>query len=120
VCLVQVTNQIEIITLDHYARLAMRTARPHDSHRDALLYSSHAIAGEAGEYVDLIKKSIFHGHALDRDCVRSELGDLLWGVQFAAQANGFRLRDIAEGNIAKLAARYPNGFSEWASINRAA
>jgi NTP pyrophosphatase (non-canonical NTP hydrolase) len=77
------------------------------------------LCGEAGEACDLIKKHIFNGHKLDRLKLSSELGDVLWYLAVTADALGIDLAWIAEQNLAKLAARYPNGYSDEASIERA-
>ena len=47
-----------------------------------------------------------------------ELGDVLWYVAVTADAYGLDLDDIAEANIAKLKARYPEGFDTARSRNR--
>lgn len=77
------------------------------------------VAGEAGEVADLIKKHLGHGHTLDRNKLANELGDVLWYVGVLAYMAGFSLSEIAEINKAKLVSRYPNGFEESRSINRA-
>lgn len=74
---------------------------------------------EAGEFGDLIKKHLFHGHELDEEKVKSELGDVLWYLGNICNILDIKLEDIASGNIKKLKNRYPNGFSEQDSINRA-
>jgi NTP pyrophosphatase (non-canonical NTP hydrolase) len=70
------------------------------------------LAGEAGEVVELIKKHCFHGKALDRESLRKELGDVLWYISAICSEVGLELGDVAEANIDKLFARYPNGFVE--------
>ncbi len=67
------------------------------------------IAGEGGEYNELIKKEYYHGIPSDREKVKKELGDILWYIAAAALLHDFTLQDIAETNIAKLMARYPDG-----------
>lgn len=109
------------MSLDEYQKAALRTARvneadkcdPLDLARDAL-----GVAGEAGEVADLVKKVVGHGHDLDRDKVKKELGDVLWYVAVLAHRVGFTLEHVAEANVEKLRARYPAGFSEEASKNR--
>jgi len=49
-----------------------------------------------------------------------ELGDILWGVAFAAEVLGVSLSTVAEANIAKLKKRYPDGFDPERSMNRGA
>lgn len=76
------------------------------------------IAGEAGEVADLIKKHVGHGHTLDQQKLVKELGDVLWYISALCTLNGLSLADVARTNVAKLRLRYPDGFTEEASINR--
>lgn len=68
--------------------------------------------------IDLIKKHIGHGHPLDRERLLRELGDVLWYVSAIAGALGFTLEEVARANVAKLRARYPDGFDPARSQNR--
>lgn len=83
-------------------------------------YCNYALglSGEAGEVADLIKKGVFHGHEMNRHAIAKELGDVLWYVSQLSRLVGFTLEEVATMNINKLKARYPNGFSEEASVNR--
>ncbi len=103
------------MTLNEYQELAMRTHVP-----DPVRLAAYGLglAGESGEVCDLIKKHIGHGHDLDLGKVREELGDVLWYLAGLAEVLGLNLSDIAQTNIAKLARRYPDGFSHEASRNR--
>ncbi len=47
-----------------------------------------------------------------------ELGDIMYYVSIMVHELGYTLQDIAEMNIAKLAKRYPDGFSREASQAR--
>lgn len=118
------------MSLNHYQQQAKRTASA-DWDKVAvrvlryptclpLLNFALGAAGEAGEIADYIKKVIFHGHDLDEDKLIKEIGDALWYLSQIAQVIGVPLEVIAEANIAKLQARYPEGFSETASQNREA
>lgn len=86
--------------------------------RDAILNYSIGIAGEAGEVANLVKKSVFHGHELDKQHLKEELGDVLFYVAALATTFNISLDDVADFNIEKLKKRYPDGFSIEASINR--
>lgn len=101
-----------------YQEKALRTAGPEC--RGNLAYSMGGVGGEAGEYVDVVKKHLWHGVSEEdsRDKALKELGDLLWGVAQAADAWGLSLEEVAGYNLAKLAARYPNGFTTEASKAR--
>jgi len=80
-------------------------------------YLALGLAGEAGEYADLVKHEQFHGHPEDNDKAAEELGDALWYLSCAALERGFTLSTIAERNLAKLLVRYPHGFTEKESIS---
>ena len=115
---VEARRASETNALDAYQTKAMRTAPMKCSPEIQLATFGLGVAGEAGEVADLIKKHLGHGHALDRDKLRKELGDVLWYVAGIAHLHGMPLSEVATANIVKLQARYPNGFSSEASINR--
>lgn len=108
--------------MNQYNRDAMRTAPYGTSLRDELVVCGLGLTGEAGEVADHIKKVLFHGHPLD-DVAKAklveELGDVLWYIARGALALGVTMDEIASGNVDKLAARYPEGFSPERSMNRA-
>lgn len=101
-----------------YDRAAQRTVSEDLGERDGLLLGAVGLAGEAGEVADLVKKHVFHGHDLDRAHALEELGDILWYVSFTARTLGSSLEAVASANVAKLASRYPDGFSRKASRER--
>ncbi|MGD6829035.1 nucleoside triphosphate pyrophosphohydrolase family protein [Bacillus pumilus] len=76
------------------------------------------LSGESGEVVDIIKKHVFHGHSLDKDKIVKELGDVMHYVAGIATLLEIELPEVLEGNIDKLKKRFPEGFSEAASIVR--
>lgn len=76
------------------------------------------LAGETGEVVELVKKHLGHGHELDRDRLRNELGDVLWYLASLADVAGINLDVVAMANVAKLRARYPHGFDSERSKRR--
>ncbi len=75
-------------------------------------------AGEAGEVADNVKKIYFHDHEMDKEELKKELGDVLWYLANLAYEMDIRFEEVAIENIQKLAERYPEGFSEFASKNR--
>ncbi|MHA2263576.1 MAG: nucleoside triphosphate pyrophosphohydrolase family protein [Candidatus Thorarchaeota archaeon] len=101
-----------------YQELAERTVNKALKGKDRLSMTALGLTGESGEVADMIKKSLYHGHPLDRERLTKEIGDVLWYISVMAETLGIPLEKIAEQNIAKLAARYPEGFSEYLSINR--
>ena len=99
------------MTFDEYEAGVQATWDCGKTARDRLLNAAMGVGGEAGEYVDLIKKQEFHGVPADKMKVLKELGDILYYVTAAAKEHGFTLHDVAVENNRKLAARYPNGFT---------
>jgi len=78
------------------------------------------IVGEAGEIGDYLKKVLCHGHPMNIEKLTDEAGDLMWYLSTTLTTYDITLEEVIEHNIAKLKARYPDGFSEERSINRSA
>ncbi|MEK6221443.1 MAG: nucleoside triphosphate pyrophosphohydrolase family protein [Chloroflexota bacterium] len=106
------------LTFNKYQELALRTASVDREEDQRKIIAALGLAGEAGEFANLIKKLTAHGHAISTEKLVEELGDVLWYLSEAASACGLTLDNIAENNIAKLVERYPDGFSHESSINR--
>lgn len=105
------------MTLDEYQSHVLRTSNDLPP-KLSLLNWALGLTGESGEFADLVKKHVFHEHDLDDDKAVKELGDILWYVARAAKTLGFSLSDVAQMNVDKLLARYPNGWSREDSIAR--
>ena len=101
--------------LNDYQAATQRTA----GDKMTLEHIALGTAGEAGELADEIKKHVYHGHDLDVDHLINEGGDVLWYLARLATRLGTTLEEMASRNLRKLEKRYPNGFSEERSINRA-
>lgn len=106
------------LTLKDYQRLAKRTAGAGGDGDRRLMVSALGLAGEAGEFANMVKKMTAHGHPLDLEALQDELGDVLWYLAEAATSCGLSLGEIGQENIDKLSQRYPDGFSEEDSLNR--
>jgi NTP pyrophosphatase (non-canonical NTP hydrolase) len=83
-----------------------------------IVWNAIGLAGEAGEVAELVKKSIFHRHGIDRSKLEKEIGDCLWYLAALCTKLDLKMGHIMDSNIAKLKERYPNGFSSEDSINR--
>ena len=105
--------------IKEYQALAMRTVNPELDRRDMLINSVMGLCGESGEAIDIVKKWFAHGHELDREHLKKELGDIAWYLAEAATALDLSLEDILVANIEKLKLRYPEGFDTEKSQNRA-
>lgn len=130
-----------MITAKYYQALAMRTNdglankrlinrlygvsvgedEPLENYKSygTILNACLGLSGEVGELNDMIKKHIFHEHALDETHLIHELGDILWYITLMAEAYGVDLERVMRENIDKLKLRYPNGFDVNASQHRA-
>lgn len=106
------------MTLNEYRRLAMTTLNPALDRKDVLINGVMGLCGEAGEAIDIVKKHLAQGHALNRDALIKELGDVAWYLAETAYALDVPLEEVCQRNIDKLRARYPEGFSAEKSIHR--
>lgn len=106
------------MTLNEYQQLALRTEAGMLKDYPRIFNGLMGLNGEAGECIDILKKHLFHGHELDKQHVAKELGDVLWYVAQSADALGYTLEEIAQINVDKLMARYPDGFEVERSLNR--
>ena len=106
------------MSLREYQELAGSTRLPSasasgngDSLMPALGYAALALAGEAGEVANLVKK-IYRDDGGDvsikRDDIADEIGDVLWYVAAVADDLDLDLDSIAKLNLKKLVERYPN------------
>ena len=105
---------------NEYQKLAMTTLNPALSKQDVLLNGVMGLCGEAGEAIDIVKKHLHQGHELDKETLIKELGDIAWYLAETAYALDAELDEVLEKNIAKLKARYPQGFDTEKSIHREA
>lgn len=106
------------MTINEYQQLAMRTLNPQLSKKDVLINGVMGLCGEAGEVIDIVKKHLAQGHALDREALVKELGDVAWYLAETAYALDVTLEDVLQGNINKLKTRYPKGFEPKKSLHR--
>ncbi|MGN0773699.1 MAG: GNAT family N-acetyltransferase [Candidatus Ventricola sp.] len=106
------------MTINEYQRLAMRTLNPELDQKDVLINGVMGLCGESGEAIDIVKKHLAQGHALDREALIMELGDVAWYLAETAYALDVPLEEVLEQNIAKLRARYPEGFRTEKSVRR--
>ena len=112
-------TEIQEHDADIYQLDVLKYAPDYQHYMPNVLYAAIGICGEAGEVSELIKKYAYHGHAIDKDHLARELGDVLWYVSYMAHLFGYSLGEIMEMNQDKLAKRYPDGkFDEERSKNR--
>jgi NTP pyrophosphatase (non-canonical NTP hydrolase) len=96
---------------DGYQTLASRTAS-RKSFQSDMLHAALGLSGEAGEFADAIKKHTVYNQDLDVNNVLEEIGDLLWYCAYACTVLNVSMAEVAELNIRKLSARYPDKYSD--------
>ncbi len=123
------------MTPNEYQHLALKTERTRtfinpEQYRDhidpemyahmqsRLLHGMLGVCTEAGELQDVIKKHLIYGKPIDLTNVMEECGDVLWYLALILHATGFTMEEAMERNIAKLKARFPDGFTEEKALNR--
>lgn len=114
------------MTDQEYQRLAMVTAPKVEDititdAQKRLLLGALGMVGEAGEVADMVKKHVFHGHPWDEAVFNKflrELGDVDWYHNYLITSSNTTPGEVKAINIAKLQARYPNGFESVRSIHR--
>lgn len=103
--------------MNRYQSLAARTMNPELDTAETQFHAMHGMVSEIGEFHGLYQKA-FQGHKLDHTHLKKELGDLLWFIAEYCTASGWTLEEIAQMNIDKLKARYPEGFQAEKSLHR--
>ena len=100
-----------------YQTLANKTAKELPF-KDAVIHAALGLSGESGEFADAIKKHTIYNQNMDFANAREELGDILWYCALAANVLGFSLETVARMNLEKLAARYPEAYSDYHAAAR--
>ena len=107
------------MTLNEYQLAAKRTINPSLNFEETSRHALHGMAAEVGEIHGLFQK-YYQGHPMVAEHVQKEVGDLLWMIAEFCTVYGWKLDDVAQMNIDKLLARYPEGFTPDKSLHRAA
>lgn len=82
------------------------------------LHAAMGVCTEAGELMDALKKFIFYGKDLDIINIKEEISDCFWYIALMCDNLKISFEEIWELNIKKLAARYPDKFTEKDALNR--
>jgi NTP pyrophosphatase (non-canonical NTP hydrolase) len=101
------------LQIDRYQELALRTESDFYKGADfetALLVSTAGLQGEVGEFANKLKKFFEKDQNIDRAVLADELGDIFWYAVKVAQVLNVLPSAVLDENLAKLAARHPNGY----------
>ena len=107
------------MTLNEYQELAARTINPTLTAQEQTEHALFGIASEVGELSGLFQKKL-QGHDIDEEHLMKECGDILWMLAEILTARRHTLEEVAQMNIDKLKARYPDGFDAEHSLHRGA
>jgi NTP pyrophosphatase (non-canonical NTP hydrolase) len=89
-----------------------------DSMSFDLLHAAMGLSTESAEILDLLKKHIAYTRPIDRQKLLDELGDMHFYATMILLDQGATLDEVLKMNIAKLKARYPNGYTHADANNR--
>lgn len=98
------------MNFNQYQELGIRSWNQNLSYDDQLINCALGLVGEASEVAEHIKKYLYHNKEINPSELLLELGDALYYTSRLADILGFTLEEVAQANIDKLAARWPNGF----------
>lgn len=115
---------------EHHAEMVAHLLKPAavllqqlDESKINVLHACVGICTEAGEAADAGKKYGFYNKPIDRENVVEELGDLEFYMQALRSELGITREETLIANMHKLTkgpnARYKNGYSDQAAIERA-
>jgi NTP pyrophosphatase (non-canonical NTP hydrolase) len=103
-------STLPLLTLKQYQEGALNTDTTSNFEWD---YYAVAVAGEAGEILEHVKKNLRDdGGELSserREKIIKEMGDVLWYLAVCADRLDVGLDEVAQINLDKLAARKENG-----------
>ena len=105
------------MNLNEYQKLAKLTAKKDfGSEKEEILTWGCGVAGEAGDIASCSKKTFAHNKDV-KEGIRENIGDMMWYAAMICNFFEWDIQEILEKNIAKLKARFPEGFS-YDAVNR--
>lgn len=104
--------------IKEYQELSIRTINKSLTKEQLISNMVFGINGETGEVTDILKKHLYHGHELDIQHLKEEIGDIMFYMVNLASMYEIDFSEVLQTNIDKLMKRYPDGFDKNRSINR--
>lgn len=103
--------------MNEYQQLAARTINDRLYPEQQMHHALHGMVSEVGEIHGLFQKG-YQGHEIEAEHLIKEAGDLLWFIAEFCTSMNWTLEEVAQMNIDKLKARYPEGFDADKSLHR--
>lgn len=72
---------------------------------------------EATKLAEVVKKAVFHGHGINSRAIMRHTGEIFNTLQILAAVIGTDIETVFQRNVEKLAARYPEKFETFLSLN---
>lgn len=101
-----------------YQKEAKRTLASLGSKLGDEMHMAMGLVTEAGEFLDVYKKTYAYDKKIDYVNLKEELGDILWYIANFCNVNKWSMEEVMEININKLKVRYPEKFTQENAINR--
>jgi NTP pyrophosphatase (non-canonical NTP hydrolase) len=117
---------VQAVTSDESNDTEMMILRVRELEKDVnvslLLTGAVGLSAEGGEFMEIVKKTIFQGKPMNDENIfhmKRELGDIMWYWVNSCRALGLDPNDVIAENVHKLESRYPGGsFDAHYSENR--
>ena len=109
--LIEVENSSEGNLREYQEACKVTAKKDYASPTEEILTWAAGITGEAGDVASCIKKTFAHGND-QKVGIRENIGDTMWYVATICNFFNWDLQEILDENLAKLKARYPEGFTE--------
>jgi NTP pyrophosphatase (non-canonical NTP hydrolase) len=97
--------------LNEYQEISKRTLKKFANPETEIATLGLGIAGEAGDVASCIKKMFAQKNENVKEGIKENIGDMMWYAAMICTFFGWKLEDCLQGNVDKLKARYPDGFS---------
>lgn len=107
------------MNIQDFADYQARLINDLGSENSNLMHMAAGISGEAGEVLDVVKKTFAYGKPLDKAHLVEEIGDICFYISGLIGMIDSSWNEVMAMNIAKLEARYPDAkFNADHAINR--
>lgn len=113
-----ISTQQAVTKLTRYGARELEQPPPATEESYMLIWNLLGLIGEASEFADVCLAAIANGHMPDSAKAAGEMGDIQWYINAIATELGISMNDVLEHNVAKLRARYPEGYTAERSSNR--